>query len=276
MKSMVLAAALLWILATQVNATARLSLFADTNGYSCDIADPGLGGVATVYVVLRDDQSGVTGLRFASPIPVNSGFSYLDNASPYVVIGDPASGFDVGLGTCFDGSVTVIMEMHLLKNVAGDPCTFLRVTPHPGDSEALYADCEFAQHPLLYGAGAVLNSDGSCSKAPPPYDPGPPDGATGIPLLTALSWNFDDPDCGDISGKYGDLYFGTTPDPPFYSFEGDPPHPVGPLQPATTYYWQVRVRAFGSLPVSPVWSFTTTNSVAVHASTWGAIKALYR
>ena len=67
------------------------------------------------------------------------------------------------------------------------------------------------------------------------------------------------------------VFFGTTPNPPQVAYDVESPYPVGPLEPGTKYYWRIADPGAG-----PVWSFTTTNSVSVRSSTWGAIKALYR
>src|SRR5688572_9709911 len=60
---------LLAILAIPLPARAvYLRLAADAAGSSCQIADPGPGGVVSVYVLLRE-ASGVTGVSFSAPVP---------------------------------------------------------------------------------------------------------------------------------------------------------------------------------------------------------------
>jgi hypothetical protein len=127
-------------------------------------------------------------------------------------------------------------------------------------------------------AGKAILGDGNV----PPYvhNPVPPDSAESVALDQVLRW--DSWACCNVADYYY-IAFGTDPDPPWFvgqeietkSF--DP----GPLQPNTTYYWQVAMNHWWGCPgggsaVSPVWHFTTEPSNPVENTTWGRIKALYR
>ncbi len=90
-----------------------------------------------------------------------------------------------------------------------------------------------------------------------PSNLNPPDGATGVPLNTTLSWSAYDPD-GDVLTY--DIYFGTTGEPPLvqsgYTLNSYNP---GELSPNTTYYWKIVAKdGKGATTEGPVWSFTTT------------------
>jgi hypothetical protein len=111
----------------------------------------------------------------------------------------------------------------------------------------------------------MVNSDGTCSQA---KNIAPADGATNVPLTTALSWT-SGYTCF-LSGSTM-IFFGTSPNPPQVSYDETSPYAVGPLQPGTKYYWRIADPGAG-----PVWSFTTTSIVATRQSTWGSVKALYR
>jgi hypothetical protein len=227
----------------------------------------------SVYGIL-ENTNGATGLAFAAPFPANTGFMLLGSGSDFSMTGNPESGAIIDFGTCITQS-TVVMVFSLFKVSSGDPCTFFHLTRHPDLGEVAYFDCQSVQHTLSKGSGIVLNYNG-CSTARPAYDPFPPDGATNVAIQPSLEWTFDVPDCGDLGDIRDNLCLGTTPDPPIYRYTADNPSQVGPLQPSTTYYWKVASYAYGNSAISPVWSFTTTNSVAVRPTTWGAIKALYR
>ena len=257
---------------TAVHATANLRMSLDQFGYySCDLADPGPGGVVLAYVFLTS-HPGAHSVRFAAPVPPASGYSYIGNSPS---IGDPENGFVLPLGDCETGP-ELIMTMLLVRTSAGSPCSMWRIAPYPGDSQVVYTDCQGLQQVATHGTGIALNSNGNCEHGTPPYNPIPPAGAIGVPMQTQLAWSFDIPDCPEISGRDDRIYFGTTPNPPLVDDFVDSPYTVGPLLPNTTYYWKVFVRAYGNAGTSPVWSFTTAGPVSVMPSTWGAIKALYR
>lgn len=262
-------ATLFWLLpSVRSSATALLKFSADPDGNSCEIADPGQGGLVTVYVLLRFAE-GATGVYFAAPVPPASGLTHVSDSSTYLVNGNSATGLAVGFETCDTGTTIAVATMQFVRTSQGEACTVY--LPQPG---ALYSSCQFVDLPLNYTDGVVLNSNGQCN--PVPFrNPTPADGATDTPLVTQLNW--DDPyyvcDAPLRSAATGTVYFGTTTNPP-YSESATATHSVGPLAPGTTYYWKV----YGDYPYifSPLWSFTTTTNVAVKSSTWGSIKALYR
>lgn len=250
------------------SATALLEFSADPDGTSCEIADPGPGGLVTVFVLLRYAQ-GAAGVIFTAPVPPASGLTHISDSSTYLMIGNLATGLAVGFGTCKTGTTILVATLQFVRTSPGEACTVY--LPQPG---ATYSDCQFADMPLNFTDGVVLNSNGQCN--PVPFrNPSPLDGATDVPLTADLNW--DDPyyvcNAPLRSTATGTVYFGTTTNPP-YNESATATHSVGPLAPGTTYYWKV----YGDYPYifSPLWSFTTTNSVAVTPSTWGSIKALYR
>jgi hypothetical protein len=111
-----------------------------------------------------------------------------------------------------------------------------------------------------------------------PINPSPPDGATGVsPLGLQLSW--ENP--GFISCVLGteiqNVHFGTEPNPPLVStHHSGATYDPGPLQPLETYYWRVTRSFFGQFESSPIWSFTTDQTIGVERSTWANVKSLFR
>jgi hypothetical protein len=121
----------------------------------------------------------------------------------------------------------------------------------------------------------------------PPVNLMPVDGATDVPLEVDLSWTWEPPvGCPEGIGiTVFTVFLGTDPEnlsavSPCCN-EGWP-QPVGPLDPAVTYYWQVRVVdefhdcPFSHQAYSVIQSFTTVAPIGVETSTWSRIKALYR
>jgi len=99
------------------------------------------------------------------------------------------------------------------------------------------------------------------SQLPPPVgdpgkasDPSPADGATGVGLLSTLSWT------AGLDATSHDVYFGTNPSPGAAEFKGnqlgtsfDP----GALDPGVTYFWRIDEVGLSGTTVGDVWSFTT-------------------
>lgn len=236
---------------------------------SCEISDPGPGGFVKVYVVVKGSP-GIAAVSFSAPIPASSGLQYVvENVNPaFVAVGNSQTHIDIALGTCVTGTVS-LMEMTFFRAAAGDACTPYQI--QPGSTQQ---DCAFDEWPLWAADGVALNSNGSCNPVPI-RSPSPADGAVDVPLTTNLDWEDAYYLCNAplAASGTGLVHFGTTPDPPFDE-SATTTHRVGPLNPATKYYWKV----YNDYPsaFSPVWSFTTTNTTAATPSTWGSIKALYR
>jgi hypothetical protein len=102
----------------------------------------------------------------------------------------------------------------------------------------------FDEVALSYATGGIVTA---------PREPDPVDGAVGVPLGSSLSWT-----PGDTSVK-SDVYFGTTDPPAFAANVEAAPYYPGPIEPDTTYYWQVdAVEEDGTTKhSSEVWSFTS-------------------
>jgi len=168
---------------TAVHATANLRMSLDQFGYySCDLADPGPGGVVLAYVFLTS-HPGAHSVRFAAPVPPASGYSYIGNSPS---IGDPENGFVLSVGDCETGP-ELIMTMLLVRTSAGSPCSMWRIAPYPGDSQVVYTDCQGLQQVATHGTGIALNSNGNCEHGTPPYNPIPPAGAIGVPKRSSMA-----------------------------------------------------------------------------------------
>jgi hypothetical protein len=92
---------------------------------------------------------------------------------------------------------------------------------------------------------------------PPPAAPelaSPDNGATGISLTPALSWNAAS---GAISY---DVYFGASPSPPLVTNTTATNYSPPALHINTAYYWTIAARNFGGTASSAIWSFTTVST----------------
>jgi len=89
-----------------------------------------------------------------------------------------------------------------------------------------------------------------------PRDPDPADGATGVSVNVALSWQCNDPN-GDA--LVYDIYFGTSENPPLVeSNHASTSYNPGTLSYETTYYWKIVAKdGKGGVTEGPVWKFTT-------------------
>ena len=76
--------------------------------------------------------------------------------------------------------------------------------------------------------------------------------ATNVSVSVLLTWN------KVLFATSYDVYFGTSPSPPFWGNVVDTQCAPGALQPNTKYYWSVAARNESGSTASGVWSFTTT------------------
>ncbi|MEE8308111.1 MAG: alkaline phosphatase, partial [Gammaproteobacteria bacterium] len=83
--------------------------------------------------------------------------------------------------------------------------------------------------------------------------PDPANGAVGVAIDATLGWL-----PGPTAATH-DVYFGTSSPPPFIGNQAEPNFNPGPLEPGTTYYWQVdEVEADGTtMYTGDIWSFKT-------------------
>jgi uncharacterized repeat protein (TIGR03803 family) len=93
------------------------------------------------------------------------------------------------------------------------------------------------------GAGAIPPSAPTLSS--------PANRATGVSLTPSLSWN-----AASGATSY-DVYFGTSPTPPFAVNTTSISYNPGSLVSNSTYYWQIVARNSAGTTPSAVWSFTT-------------------
>lgn len=235
-----------------------------------------VSGLATYYLVLVHSP-GASAVQFWAPIPdCFEGAVYIGESSPFPLrIGDSQTGVAIAFGTCLMSPVELIRVNVYTTGQTGVCCRF-PVLPDPAvtSGEVEYADCTspIPVKGFLQGGLAILGDWG------PPEITGhfPPDGATEQPLTTQLSWSIDMCSQG-LGVVWNNISFGTDPNPPRVAQWHDPfTWDPGFLSLGTTYYWKVEVvDTDGGITVSPVWSFTTAQTVPGQQATWGKIKALY-
>ena len=92
----------------------------------------------------------------------------------------------------------------------------------------------------------------------------PANSATNVSIEMALAWS-----TVPFATSY-DVYFGTTPSPPFWGNVAGTQCSPGILAPSTTYYWSVAARNEVGSTTSAVWSFTTTGVVYTIATIAGS------
>jgi hypothetical protein len=184
-------------------------------------------------------------------------------ASSPVTFLNPLNGdVDVTFSPC----TTIGPLVSLLVIVPAGPSVTFSIVPATGYSEIELTDCEGYAMPTVTSCGPPRLSA--------PYRPNPPDGATDVPTNQLLSY----------VGVANSVGIGTSPNLGQVICQGEPPCalPLNPglLAPHTTYYWRAGTVCFcdGVLGgTSELFSFTTGDGpLAVEATTWGRVKALYR
>jgi hypothetical protein len=238
--------------------------------------------------IYHTNHSGATASQFRVE-PLDYSTVHLgDSWSVPTAIGTSADGVALVYGACLDAP-TYLGYAHFWV-VSGPTCADFRVVADPASSsgEIEWVDCSGTVNYLYHGWNFRLDYD-PC-RVPEPVGTQPPDGAGAVSLNPTLVWTWDgNHECpGGIGMVLSSVYLGTSPDD--LDFIGAP-HPggegtyeltVGPLPPATTHYWRVKIRdEFWECPGlteqwSPVYSFITEGTIPVEPTTWGRIKSLYR
>ena len=261
----------------QPGTLAYIGIYSDEAGSTCQITPSG-NNYSIAYVVLTNSIP-LKQIRFRAPVPECLGGSatVAFESSQFAVTGDSQTGIIVDLGGCTTAPVT-LLTIYYVESVPADCCSW-QVRPFEGLTVD-FVDCDDVVRP---GASAVNGPSftGECCvefDVLAPYEPYPPDGATGVSTEVDLHWLLPDLRCGEW------IYFDDVPAPwqivPTDNFDYFTTYEPGTLEPNTTYYWKVYMAcseyAEYAPSTSPLWSFTTGGGpVAVEATTWGRVKALY-
>jgi len=254
--------------------TGSIGLFSDAEGTDCAVG-PGLMELHVIHY----GHSGATSSEFM--LEISAWWTHLGDEWDLAAMGSSVGGVYVVYGGC-QSPPTHLGVVRFFDPIA-QPCSEIRVGPAPGNLNIETVDC--ASTLTFAGGDAILANCGPCG-VNPPYNLQPADGAGGISLSPTLSWSWAEP-TGCIEGigiTAFTIYMGTEPDNLTVAgwLDGEKTLSVGPLQPGTTYYWQVSVwDDYYNCPGeqtahSAVHSFTTTGPVPVEQTTWGRIKSLYR
>jgi hypothetical protein len=122
-----------------------------------------------------------------------------------------------------------------------------------------YAPATLSGGTLYYWRVVANNSGGSASSATwsfttqvaGPVLVSPANGATGVSVTPALSWN-----ASNGATSY-DVYFGTSSSPPLATNTSGTGYAPGTLSGGTLYYWRIVAKNSGGSASSATWSFTT-------------------
>jgi len=233
-------------------------------------------GTYTIKLQVKDNNSG-TDTDTANVEIINSPPNNLSNPSPFDGIPDVSINTSLSwTGGDPDSGDTITYDIYLGSNP--DP-PFIASINKPATQETVtwYPDS------LNYGtnyywkifaqdengettSGPIWNFTTELSNHPPNIasNPSPANESQNISNLhTILSWDGGDTDYDDIVTY--DVYFGTNPDPQYYTTVGPYlagqkiiPWNPGTLNCNTTYYWKIVVwDNHGETTAGPVWYFTT-------------------
>lgn len=288
MRSLLFATCILLGVAAESQALTSIGLYGDPSGGTCTLTAAMGGAPATLYILALVDPGsmpGIQGAEFAVTGLPPGLYTTVPIANPAssAHIGDPfQGGCNIAFSTCQTGPLVLLYTVTVFNVSDADGSRTLRVEQRTQPSDPNFAcpsvvNCSppvFSRF-CVAGLSAFLNFP---TQVVPPHSPSPVDGAADLPLDVQLSWDWYEPPYCDTHAPQEVLYFGTAPDPPFFtaSLSRCPPRPtcleVGPLEPNTTYYW----KAFNSdTGTGPVWHFTTGN-LAAERKSWGRVKTFFR
>lgn len=282
MRLSAIAAALLLIgLAAPADAVTWLSFSSDPQVEDCGEANGSVNQVMELYVLAAIGPEGAAGARFCISEPSDATLVLVGSTpnGAYLTVGGPDTGMSIVFAGCLSNTTTQLLTLRYLAPGPVDLSEIQIVADPAGDTgQPEVADCAFNMVPVpVVNQGFFSTTGAAGGYSPPPRDPVPGNGATGVSVtFDNLGWDIDGPHspCQLPLGtaEIQELYFGTDPNPPLHSPWWSPLN----LQPNTTYYWRLVVNNVGYVVSGPVWSFTTETPNAARTSTWGAVKALYR
>ena len=243
--------------------------------YPCSIDVPGGTYIFVNVVAITNPIRSVT-----ITVPDPPAGELIGETWNYPHTGDRINGMTLNLGcqqqgTIYLGTIVVFFPVHPGYDL-----------PWQVGADSQVADCNFNSQ-LVEVLPSMINSPLQCFQhctGLAPHSLYPEDGATGVPLNGEVSWlggsdsHFDEcsvriytsPDCSTVQ---------------VVTFPCDITGPIialGPLQPSTTYYWQVSWFSTGGGcsrgggGMSPIQSFTTQGALAAQPATWGRVKLMYR
>jgi FlgD Ig-like domain len=254
-----LLAVLAFVFAAPARAASTIGLYTDENASSCSFSG-NQSGLVNVYVIVKPDNLGISGVRFSAPVPACFGGTWVGDITPSGVnsIGDSPTDISLAFrGPCAI-EPTYMLQIQYMRT-STTPCCAYTIQPAGGWSYVEGTTCTFndvSVTPIISHFNAGPTCPCSDPKSPhPPQDPVPANGATLVSWTPSLSWS--SPLDGDIVSY--DVYLGTSAQPPLVGTVTAPPYqPPQPLQEGTQYWWRVVAHdADGLQETSPTWSFTT-------------------
>ncbi len=253
---------LLSAIAAPVQAATTIGLYTDANGSSCSFAGNQTGVIDT-YVIVKPDALGISGVRFAVPVPECFSGTWLADFKPddSLQIGDSPLGTSVAFTSC--GTVPRVALRIQYFRTSSTACCAFPIEPDPFTGIIEGTTCALQQASMI-PIVAHVNADATCPCAEvnpphPPESPVPTNNAINISANTSLDWS---PSPLDADVQDYDVYIGTTQSPllvatvtqSFYQ-------PPQPLAEGTVHYWQIVVRdTEGYTSPGPLWSFRTSGN----------------
>jgi len=275
-----------------LDATAQwITVIESVDGSSCympDIPTPGQGTAHIIaFLAPGPTSNGITGAEFrVVGMPPEMGVTAIPNPLANLDLGNPfGDGCNIAFPTCQTGSsgIVLLYTVQLFVPPTGVPHYVLDVEQHASPSGPnfpcpLVTLCDapvftkVCVNGIRSGPGPLLQV---------PSNPAPVDAATGVAPTTDLAWELAGPSfcCGIGTGSTA-VFFGTSPSPPHVAtYEtGETTYDPGELEPLTTYYWRILTTPdhdCGAVS-GPVWSFSTGDKVGIEATTWQAVKGMFR
>lgn len=246
---------------------------------------PGMSG--TLYVLALPEGAAATGITGAelqvTGLPPGWQATVTPNPAANYTFGNPldGEGAQIAFPTC-RADLPLLLYTVEVQNPGDNGLYELAVTrrTHPSNPSFECAFVTLCDPPVFtkicVGTSRFFLNTGPGQDLSVPRLSSPTNGATGVPLDAPLSWQPSElRSCFNHPFPAHCVFLGTDPDPPQSACNPAPGWGVfgpGLLQPNTTYYWRIVANASVS---SPVWTFTTGNTVAVGKKSWSAVKRLY-
>lgn len=242
--------------------------------------------IADVKIYARS-RYGLKSVTFSAPLPGCLDVLGSQFETPHTVVaGEIATGITISFDSCLvstqnaNGYLVDDIYIGRIAIVLGNAPGCCSWFPLPGAGSRRIDGVDCDNNPVILShQGVTFNLvwDGVCGAPSVPWGEFPSTGSEVPPGTVTLDW-----DCGMSAGSNlgefrQDVWFGTDPEHlQRIGYGAVPPYEVPNLEPERTYYWQVTgIVDFGGA-TGPLWSFTTSRTTPVKATTWGSVKSLYR
>jgi hypothetical protein len=163
-RSLLLAIGILLAATAVFGQAGEIDVFSDPGYSDCKVNDY-VPGQFPLYIV-HTNSPGATESQFKLSLPGT--FTWLNESSPFLVIGQSTSGVTVSYGSCMVSPILLI-TVNVQTYGATPSCTYIEIVPDPGALSGQVEAVDCSSYKIYPNAGwAVVNATSACSSCEVP------------------------------------------------------------------------------------------------------------